>query len=102
MGQSARLEEQHHNQTFAMAPGSCTCRSPYVNTLANPARELNELAGQGPARQSNTKSDEALIKASISLEAPTPPLIPPISEDLSTKFIKMFMKTTQAKDQLEP
>ena len=87
-----------------MAPGSrTTCRSPRVNTPVDPAGELDELASaQGPARKSNAKSDEAPTKAPISPEASTLPLVPPTSEDLFTKFIKVFMETTQAREQLEP
>ena len=74
-----------------MAPRSRACRTPCVNTLVDPAEELDELAGaQGPARRSNAGSDEA----SIPPEASTPPLVPPTSEDLFTKFMKMFMETT--------
>ena len=35
------------------------------------------------------------------LAASTPPLVPPTSEDLFTKFMKVFMETTKARDQLE-
>ena len=82
-----------------MAPGSRTThRSPCVNTPVNPAGELDELAGaQSPAKKSNVESNEALTPP----EASTPPLIPPTSEDLFTKFMKMFMETTQVWDQLE-
>ena len=45
MGQPARLEEQHHDQVFTIALGSCVRRSPCINTLVDPAGELNELAG---------------------------------------------------------
>ena len=78
-----------------MAPGSCVCRSPRVNTLVDPAGELDELASQGPARGSNVGSDEAPIPP----EASTPPLVPPTSEDLFTKFMKVFIETTQAQAQ---
>ena len=44
MGQSARLKEQHHDQTFAMAPTSRACQSSRINTLVNPTWELDELA----------------------------------------------------------
>ena len=75
-----------------MVPGSCTCRSPRVNTRIDPAGELDELAGaQGLARGSNLGSDEAPTL----LEAITPPLVPP-TEDLFTKFMKVFMEMTQA------
>ena len=99
MGQPAHLEEQHHNQTFAMAPGSCAYRSLCVNTLVNPAEELDKLAGaQGLAKRSNAKSDEAFIKALTPPEASILPLVLPTSKDFFTKFIKVFMKMSQAQD----
>ena len=80
-----------------MALGSRARRSPCVNTLVDPDGELNELAGaQGQARRSNTGSDEAPTEALTPPEASTPPLVPPTSEDLFTKFMKVFMETTQA------
>ena len=82
-----------------MAPGSrTTCRSPCVNTPVNLAGELHELAGQNQAKESNVGSNEA----PTSLEAQTPTLIPLTSKNLFTKFMKVFMETTQARDQLEP
>ena len=81
-----------------MAPGSYACRSPCVNTAVDPAGELDELAGQGPARKSNVRRDEA----PTSLEAPTPTLIPLTLENFFTKLMKVFMETTQAREQLEP
>ena len=102
MGQLACSKNQHHNQTFVMAPGFCACRSSCVNTLVDPAKELDELAGaQGPAKRSNAGSDKASTKATISPEVSTPPLVPSTSKDLFTKFMKVFMETTQAWDQLE-
>ena len=87
-----------------MALGSCTTRrSLYINTLLDSAGELDELAGaQGPARRSNARSDEALTEAPTPPEASTPLLVPPTSEDFFTKFMKVFMETTQARDQLKP
>ena len=88
-----------------MAPRSCACRSLCINTPVDPARELNELAdAQGPARRSNIGSDKAPTKFLIPPEALTPPYVPPISENLFTIFIKVFMKITQAqtRDLLEP
>ena len=80
-----------------------TRRSSCVNTLVNPTGELDELAGaQGPVKRSNIRSDEAPIEAPTPPEASIPPLVPPISEDLFTKFMKVFMETTQARDQLKP
>ena len=87
-----------------MAPGSRTThRSPCINTPVNPARELDKLAGaQGPTKKSNTGSDETPTEAPTPPEVSTPPLVPPTSEDLFTKFMKVFMETTQAWEQLEP
>ena len=79
-----------------MAPGSCACRNPRINTPVNPAGELNELTGaQGPAKRSKAGSDEALTP----LEASTPLFVPPTSEDLFTRFMKVFIETTQAQAQ---
>ena len=74
-----------------MTPGSCTIwRSLCVNLFVNPI-EQNELVGA----RSNTGSNEA----PTSPKAPTPPLVPPPSEDLFTKFMKIFMEMTQAQAQ---
>ena len=74
-----------------MAPGSHTTRqSPRVNPLANIPGEQDELAGT-PGR-SDAGSDEA----STPSKASTPPFVPPPSENLFTKFMKVFMETTQA------
>ena len=82
-----------------MAPGSCTCRNLCVNTLVDPAGEFDELAGaQAPARECNAGSNDAPIPP----EASTLPLVPPISEDIFIKFMKEFIETTHARDQLEP
>ena len=87
MGQPVRLKKQHHNQTFAMALGSCTTRqSPCVNLPADILKEQDKLTG--------TTSDTSSNEAPTPLEAPTSPLIPPSFEDLSSKFIKAFIKTT--------
>ena len=75
-----------------MAPGSRARRSPRVNPPADPTGEQDELAGQGPVRGFNAGSDEA----------PTPPLVPPSTKDLFTKFMKVFMETTQAQALAEP
>ena len=86
-----------------MAPGSCACRSPCVNTPIDPAGELDELAGaQGPARRSHVGSDEAPTEALTPPEAPIPPLVPPPAKNLFTKFMKMFMEMTQAQALAEP
>ena len=79
-----------------MAPRSRACWSPCVNTPVHPAGELDELAGtQDSTKRSNAGSNEAPTPP----EASTPPLVPPISEDLFTKFMKVFMETTQAQAQ---
>ena len=76
-----------------MATGSCAHKSPRINTPIDTAGELDELAGaQGPAKKSNAGSDEAPTPP----KAPIPPLVPFTSEDLFTKFIKVFMETTRA------
>ena len=85
-----------------MAPTSHICQSPYVNHPADPAKELEVRAGQGTAGGSNAKSDEVSTEALTPPEAPTPPFIPPISGDLFTKFMKVIMETSQARDQFEP
>ena len=83
-----------------MAPGSCICGSPCVNTPVNPAGELDKLTGaQGPAKRSNAGSDEALTEAPIPPKSPTLPFVPPTYEDFFTKSMKMFMETTQAQAQ---
>ena len=80
-----------------MAPGSRTTRR---STCINPpvdATEQDELAG-AQGRRSDAGSNKA----------PTPPaaltllLVPPPAEDLFTKFMKVFMKTTQAQALAEP
>ena len=87
MGQLAHLEEQHHNQTFAMALISHTTHwSTCINLPANIPGEQDKLAG--------ARSDTGSNKASTLPEAPTPPLIPSPSKDLFTKFMKVFMETT--------
>ena len=85
-----------------MAPGSRAQRSPCVNPPANPTREQDELAGQGPVRGFNAGSDEAPTEAPTPPEAPTLPLVPSSTKDLFTKFMKVFMKTMQAQAQAEP
>ena len=86
-----------------MASGSRACRSSYVNTPINPARELDELANaQGPARRSNAGSNKSPTEALTPSEAFTSALVPPTSKDLFTKFIKVIMEMIQAWDQLEP
>ena len=83
-----------------MAPGSRACQSPCVKTLVDPAGELDELVGaQGLARRSNAGSNEAPTEAPTPPEASTPLLVPPTSKDLFTKFMKVFIETTQAQAQ---
>ena len=82
-----------------MAPGSCAWQSPCVNPLANPIGEQDELTSQGPVREFNAGSDEAPTKAPTPPEASTPPLVPLFTKDLFTKFIKVFIETTQAQAQ---
>ena len=86
-----------------MTPESRACRSPRVNTPVDPAGELDKLAGaQGLARRSNAGSDKAPTEALTPPEAPTPLLVPSPAEDLFTKFMKVFMETTQAQALAEP
>ena len=82
-----------------MAPRSCAQQNLCVNPSANPTREQNNLASQGPVQRFNAESDEAPTKAPTPPEAPIPPLIPPFTEDLFTKFMKVFIETTQAQVQ---
>ena len=85
-----------------MAPGSRARRSPRVNPPADPTGEQDELAGQGPVRGFNAGSNEAPTEAPTPPEALTPPLVLSSTKDLFTKFMKVFMKTTQAQTQAEP
>ena len=85
-----------------MAPGPCAWRSPCVNPPADLIGEQNELAGQGPVQGFNAGSDKAPTKSSIPPEASTPSLVLFSTKDLFTKFIKMFMETTQAQALAEP
>ena len=66
---------------------------------ANPAGELDGLVGQSLARKSNVRSNEAPTKAPIPLEAIIPLFVPPLSENLFKKFMKVFMETMQAQAQ---
>ena len=68
-----------------MAPISRTTRqSPCVNPLANIPGEQDELAGA--TEKTNAGSNEAS----------TSPLVLPPAKDLFTKFMKVFIETTQA------
>ena len=74
-----------------MAPGSHTTRrSSRVNPPVNILGEQDEIAN-APG-----KSNAGSNKASTFPEARTPSLVSPPAEDLFTKFIKVFMGTTQA------
>ena len=76
-----------------MAPGSRTTqRSLRVNPPVDPT-EQDELAGAQGGR-SDAGSDEAPTPPEISTPPPAP-----TSEDLFTKFMKVFMETTQAQAQ---
>ena len=89
MGQLAHLEEQHHNQTFAMAPKSYTTHwSPCINLPTDILEEQDELAGA----RSDAGSDEALTFS----KTPTPPLVPSPANNFFIKFMKMFMETIRA------
>ena len=80
-----------------MAPGSCTTRrSPCINPFIDPTKQ-DELAG-AQGRSSNAGSNEAPTLP----ETPTPPLVLPPTEDLFTKFMKVFIETTQAQALAEP
>ena len=83
-----------------MAPRSCIIRqSLYVNPPANPTGEQNKLAGaQSLAKKSDINSDKALIPS----ETPTLSLVSPPAEDLFTKFMKVFVETTQVQALAKP
>ena len=91
--------KNHDQISIAMAPRSCARRSPCVNLPADPTREQDELAGQGPVWEFNAESNKAPTEALTPLEAPIPSFIPPSIENLFTKFMKVFMKMTQAQTQ---
>ena len=78
---------------FTMAPRSRTTQqSSCVNLPTNIPREQDELAG--------VRSNSGSNKAFTSPEAPTPPFVSFFAKDLFTKFIKVFMETTQAQTQV--
>ena len=70
-----------------------TQRSSRVNLPTDISGEQDELVGA--PRKSNAGSD----KAPTPFEVPTLLLVPPPAEDLFTKFMKVFMETTQAQAQ---
>ena len=82
-----------------MASGSGVWWSSCVDPPANPIGEQNEFAGQDLVQRFNAGSNEASTKAPIPPEALTPPLVLLSTKDLFTKFIKVFMETTQAQAQ---
>ena len=82
-----------------MAPKSCTWQSSCINSLANLAREQNKLAGQGPVREFNIKSNKASTEAFTPLKAPTLSLVPPSTKNFFIKFMKVLMKMTQTQAQ---
>ena len=79
-----------------MALGSCTWQSPYINLPADPTEKQDELASQNPVWRFNAESNKALTEAFTPPETLTLPLVLPSTEDLFTKFIKVFIETTQA------
>ena len=86
-----------------MAPGSCFYQSPCVNLPTNLIGEQDEFAGaQDPVKRSNVGSNEIFIEAPIPLEIPTLSFVPPSTENLFIKFIKVFMETTQTQVLAEP
>ena len=83
-----------------MALGSHTQRSPCNNPLSNPTGEQNEFIGpQDPAKRSDAGSDKA-----FTLHEAFIPLFVLSTKDLFIKFMKVFVKSTQAWDrkQAEP
>ena len=82
-----------------MAPGSRAWRSLCGNPPVNPTGKQDELAGQGPVRRFNARSNEAPTKAPTPPKAPIPPLVLLSTEDFFTKFMKVFMKITQVQAQ---
>ena len=70
-----------------------------VNPSTNLAQEQDMLASaQGPAKRSNVRSNEAPTPP----KAPTSYLVLLSAKDLFTKFMKIFMETTQAQTLAEP
>ena len=83
-----------------MAPEFCACRNPLVNLPTNPIGEQNKLAdAQDLASKSNAERDETSTEAFTLLGAPISSLVLLSAKNLFTKFMKMFIKTTQAWDQ---
>ena len=73
-----------------------TQRSLHVNLFADFTKQ-DKLAGAQSGR-----SDVGSDKAPTLPKAPTPLLIPPPAKDFFTKFMKVFMMTTQAQALAEP
>ena len=88
-----------------MASRLHTCKSFYINSLAN-IIEQDKLADQNSAQKSNAKSNEVLTKVFIPLEVFILFLVPFSTKDLFTKFMKVFIKTMQVQawdqEQLQP
>ena len=83
-----------------MAPESRAQRSLHNNPLVNPTKKQDKLASpQGQAERSDTGSNKAFIPP----KAPTLFLIL-LTENFFTKFMKAFVKSTQAwdREQAEP
>ena len=93
MNQPAHLEESHLNLHFLqMAPKSyITRRNSCVNLLADILEKQDELAG--------ARSDAGSNKFPTPPEALTLSLVFLPAKNLFTKFIKVFMETTQAQAQ---
>ena len=85
MRHPACLEEQHFNQIIAITPGSYTCQSPRVNPPPDTTEEDELTSTQGPRRRSNTF-----------LKAPTLSFVFSPTDNLFTKFMKVFIETMQA------
>ena len=78
-----------------MALGFCVWRSPYNNLLVDFTEKQDELASpQGLARRSDAGSN----KASTPPKALTPPLVPS-TKDFFMKFMKVFVESTQTRNQ---
>ena len=88
MGWLARLEKQHYNQTFAIAPKFRIRQNSCVNTPVNIPREQDKLA--------DAKSDASSNKVFTPSKVPTLPFILHPTENLFMKFLNAFMETMQA------
>ena len=80
-----------------MIPGSWTTQ--YSSYIYPPVdfTEENKLVGtQDPVWRSDASSDKAFIPPKV----PTWPLVPLFAKDFFIKFMKIFIKTTQAYAQI--